>query len=264
MVWAVGVLLFWASTAGACLAGGSQISGGIEPAFTTCLGAASSCNNFLRTQFRLNYKPISRPGFSLRFRVLRAYQVSMDDDEDIDVGEEQQTIRFDPPIDIFDVKARFSAPDGRDHWEARAGYSYQFSNPNTSDGYHTAYISGQYYFGAPIASGWGGLSRRVDFLMRVTRNLYTTTDRPAEALVQFVPTYTVPVNGDGSTRVYASYARELRFSGSNNVRTPANRLEVGAYRNPTRWLELYARGALWGIRGISGTGRIVVGADVSI
>ncbi|MGB7049342.1 MAG: hypothetical protein WBD57_13530, partial [Candidatus Cybelea sp.] len=133
-----------------------------------------------------------------------------------------------------------------------------------ADGYHAAYVSGDYYLGAPIPSGWGGLSRRMDVLLRISQNLSATPSRPTERLVQLLPTYTVPLNTDGSTRIYASYAREVRFSGSNSVRTPSNRFELGAYRNPTRWLELYGRMALWGTRGVPGTSRIVVGMDITI
>lgn len=259
-----GVLFLWVSASCACLADGAKITGGVEPSYTVCLGSTSRCSNFVRTQFRLQYKPVSIRGFSARIRLLRAYQVSLDDDKDVGSREEQQASRFDPPFDLIDVKLRFSAPDGRDHFEARAGYAYQHSDPNKVDGYHAAYVSGDYYFGAPIPSGWGGLSRRLDLLVRIARNLYATATRPTEALVQFVPTYTVPVNSDGSTRMYVSYAREVRFSGGNSVRTPSNRFELGAYRNPTRWLELYGRMALWGTRGVPGTARIVVGADVTI
>ena len=190
--------------------------------------------------------------------------MTVDDDKDEGSSEEQKTSRFDPPFDLVDVKLRFSAPDGRDHFEARAGYSYQYSDPNKADGYHAAYLSGDYYFGPPIPSGWGGMSRRFDLLLRVAQNLYATTSRPTEKLVQWIPTYTVPLNADGSTRMYVSYAREIRFSGSNTVRTPSNRFEFGAYRNPTRWLELYGRMAFWGTRGVPGTSRVVVGADITI
>ncbi len=264
MLWTFGVLLFWLTAGTACLADGAKVTGGVEPSFTACLANSSSCTKFVRTQFRLQYKPISVRGFSARIRLLRAYQMSVDDDKDEGSGEERQTGRFDPPFDLVDVKLRFSAPDGRDHFEARAGYAYQYSDPNKVDGYHAAYVSGDYYFGAPIPSGWGGLSRRVDVLLRMTQNLYATTNRPVEKLVQLVPTYTIPLNGDGSTRAYLSYAREVRFSGSNAVRTPSNRFEVGAYRNPTRWLEFYTRYAAWGTRGVPGTARFVFGADITI
>lgn len=246
------------------MADGAKITGGIEPAYTRCLSAGSSCSNLIRTQFRLQYKPFAVRGFSARIRLLRAYQLTVDDDKDEGSSEEQQASKFDPPFDLIDVKTRFSASDGRDHFEARAGYAYQHSDPNTVDGYHAAYVSGDYYFGAPIPSGWGGLSRRLDVLLRISQNLYATANRPSEKLVQFVPTYTVPLNTDGSTRMYASYARELRFSGSNAVRTPSNRFELGAYRNATRWLEFYGRMALWGTRGVPGTAKVVVGIDVTI
>jgi hypothetical protein len=263
VLWTCGVLIFSISSVGTCLAD-ARVTGGIEPSFTACLANSSACTKFVRTQFRLQYKPVAVRGFSFRIRLLRAYQMSVDDDRDEGAGEERKTSRFDPPFDLVDVKARFSAPDGRDRLEARAGYSYQYSNPNRPDGYHAAYLSGDYYFGAPIPSGWGGRSRRLDVLLRITQNLYATTARPVEKLVQVVPTYTVPLNGDGSTRTYFSYAREVRFSGSNTVRTPSNRFEVGAYRNPTRWLEFYARYAAWGTRGVPGTARFVVGADITI
>lgn len=186
------------------------------------------------------------------------------DDKDVGSGEERQTGRFDPPFDLVDLKLRFSAPDGRDHFEAVAGYAYQYSDPNKADGYHAVYVSGDYYFGAPIPSGWGGKSRRVDLLLRITQNLYVTPARPVEKLVQLVPSYTVPLNDDGSTRVYVRYAREVSVSGVNAVRTPSNRFEVGAYRDPTRWLELYTRYAAWGTRGVPGTARFVFGADITI
>jgi hypothetical protein len=261
--WTSGALLFSISAGGTCLAD-AKVTGGIEPSFTACLANSSACTKFVRTQFRLQYKPISVRGFSFRIRLLRAYQMSVDDDKDEGAGEERQTGRLDPPFDLLDVKARWSAPDGRDHFEARGGYSYQYSNPNRPDGYHALYLSGDYYFGAPIPSGWGGLSRRLDVLLRITQNLYATPTRPVEKLVQLIPTYTVPLNADGSTRMYLSYAREVRFSGGNEVRTPSNRFEVGAYRDPTRWLELYTRYAAWGTRGIPGTARLVFGADITI
>lgn len=264
IVWPSVALLLCEGASGACLADGAKVTGGVEPAYTACLSAGPACKSLVRTQFRLQYKPVAVKGFSFRIRLLRAYQVMVDDDKDEGAGEEQKASRFDPPFDLVDVKARFSAPDGRDHFEARGGYSYQHSDPNKVDGYHAAYVSGDYYFGPPIPTGWGGLSRRFDLLLRISQNLYATANRPVEKLVQWIPTYTMPLNTDGSTRMYLSYAREVRFSGSNTVRTPANRFELGAYRNPTRWLELYGRLIFWGTRGVPGTTRILVGADITI
>ncbi len=190
--------------------------------------------------------------------------MGLDDDKDDGVNEEEQSSKFDPPFDLAEVKLRFSAPDGRDHYEVRTGYAYQSSDPNMADGYHSAYLSGDYYFGAPIPTGGGGLSRRLDVLFRVSENLYAAASRPPEALDQFATTYTIPLNTDGSTRMYTSYAREFRFSGSNAVRTPSNRFDLGTYRDPTRWLEFYARVSLFATRGITGTARFVAGADITI
>jgi hypothetical protein len=257
------VLLFWASAGGKCLAS-AAIAGGIDPAFTACLSPTPYCRNLVRTQFRLQYKPVSVRGFSVRVKLLRAYQMSVDDDKDEGVSEQERASRFDPPFDVIDVKLRFSAPDGRDHYEVRTGYAYQSSDPNTSDGYHSPYLSGDYWFGAPIPSGWGGQSRRLDVLARVSENLYAAASRPPEALDQFVTTYTIPLNTDGSTRMYTSYAREFRFSGSNAVRTPSNRFDLGTYRDPTRWLEFYARLSLFATRGIPGTARFAAGVDITI
>jgi hypothetical protein len=258
------VLLFWAGASGACLGDGAKLTGGIEPAYTACLSAPSGCRSVVRTQFRLQYKPIARRGFSLRFRILRGYQAGLDDDKDDGSSEEQQASIFDPPFDVIDVKMRFSAPDGRDHLEVRAGYAYQHSDPNTADGYHTPNITGDYYFGPPIPSGWGGLSRRWDVLMKISQDRFATPSRLPEDLNQFVTTYTMPVNSDGSSRMYAAYARELRFSGSSTVLTPSNRFDLGAIRNPTRWLELYGRVSVYGTRGVPGTSKIVLGVDVTI
>jgi len=261
--WAA-VLSLCVAAGGASRADGATITGGIEPAYTKCLSSAAFCSNLVRTQFRLQYKPISVRGFSVRFRLARAYQMTMLDDQDDGSSEEEQSGKFDPPFDVADVKLRFSAPDGRDHWEVRTGYTYQHSDPNTVDGYHTTFVSGDYYFGAPIPSGWGGLSRQWDVLLKLSGNVYAQASRPPEELDQFVSTYTVPLNRSGSTRMYAAYARELRFSGSNTVRTPSNRFELGATRNPTRWLEFYGRFAAFATRGITGASRIVVGADLTI
>ncbi|MEO6991320.1 MAG: hypothetical protein ABI346_08035, partial [Candidatus Baltobacteraceae bacterium] len=136
--------------------------------------------------------------------------MTLDDDKDEGSSEEQQASTFDPPFDVIDVKLRFGEPDGRDRFEVRTGYAYQHSDPNAVDGYHAASVSGNYYFGAPIRSGWGRQSRRLDVLVRVSDNLYAAASRPQEELGQFVSTYTVPLNTDGSTRMYASNARELR------------------------------------------------------
>jgi hypothetical protein len=258
------VPLFWASASGACLADGAKITGGIEPAYTACLSAKTSCRSLLRTQFRIQYKPIFVRGFSVRLRLLRGYQMGLDDDREDGSSEEQQASKFDPPFDVIDVKLRFSAPDGRDHLEVRVGYAYQHSDPNAVDGYHTPYLSGDYYFGPPIPSGWGGLSRRWDVLFKISQDRYATATRLPEDLNQFVSTYTMPLNSDGSSRMYTSYARELRFSGSNTVLTPSNRFDLGATRNPTQWLELYGRISVYGTRGVPGTGKVVVGVDVTI
>jgi hypothetical protein len=257
------MLFPWIATSVGCLADGAKITGGIEPAYTACL-SAGFCSNLVRTQFRLQYKPVSIRGFSVRVRIARAYQMTMEDDRDEGVGEEQQASIFDPPYDVADVKFRFSDPNGRDRFELRTGYAYQHSDPNSVDGYHSTYLSGDYYFGGAIPSGWSGLSRRWDVLLKASDNLYAQANRPSEELDQFVSTYTTPLNNDGTTRMYASYARELRFSGSDVVRTPSNRFDVGATRYPTRWLELYGRISVFATRGISGAARAVVGADVTI
>jgi hypothetical protein len=259
----LGVLLFWASANGSCLAGGT-IGGGVEPAYTTCVSGGPYCSSLVRTQFRLQYKPFAVRGFSARIRLSRAYQATLDDDKDDGSSEEQQASIFDPPFDLVDVKLRFSQPDGRDRFEVRTGYAYQHSDPNTVDGYHAAYLAGDYYFGAPIPSGWGGLSRRLDVLVKVSENLYAQASRPPEELDQFMSTYTVPLNSDGTSRTYASYAREFRFSGSSAVRTPSNRFDLGATRNPTRWLELYGRISLFATRGVPGTTKFVAGVDITI
>jgi hypothetical protein len=252
----------WLGAGAACRAGGA-ISGGVDPAFSACLSAAT-CSNAVRTQLRLQYKPISIKGFSARLRLSRSYQATMDDDKDDGVSEERSASIFDPPYDVADLKLRFSALDGRDRFEVRTGYAYQHSDPYASDGYHTGYVSGDYYFGPPIAMGFGGASRRFDFLMKVSDNVYAQANRPPEELDQFVSTYTVPVNPGGSTRMYASYARELRFSGSNAVRTPSNRFELGGVSDPTRWLEFYARLSIFGTRGIPGAAKGVVGVDITV
>ncbi len=255
--------ILWASATGACLADGS-LTGGIEPAYTACLSAGSSCSSLVRTNFRIQYKPYAVRGFSVRIRLSRAYQMGLDDDKDDGSDEEEQSSKFDPPFDVVDVKLRFSAPDGRDRVEVRTGYAYQHSDPNAADGYHTPYLSGDYYFGPPIPTGWGGLSRRFDVLLKVSQNVYAQANRPQEDLDQFVTTYTVPLTGDGATRMYTAYARELRFSGSNTVLTPSNRFELGLTRNPTRWLELYGRFSVFATRGITGAARGVVGVDLTI
>jgi hypothetical protein len=263
MLCALGVLLLWAGASGTCLAA-RVITGGVDPAYTACLSATPNCRNLVRAQFRLQYKAVSLRRFSVRVKLLRAYQMGLDDDKDDGSAEEEQASIFDPPFDLLDVKLRFSGAYGRDHFEVRTGYAYQSSDPNMVDGYHSAYLSGDYWFGAPISTGWGGLSRRLDMLVRVSQNLYAQASRPPEALDQFVSTYTVPLNTDGSTRMYASYAREFRFSGSNSVRTPSNRFDLGGYRDTTRWLEFYARLSLFATRGIPGTARFVAGADITI
>lgn len=188
----------------------------------------------------------------------------MDDDKDEGVSEERSASIFDPPFDVADLKLRLGALDGRDRFEVRTGYAYQHSDQNTADGYHTGYVSGDYYFGPPIATGFGGASRRFDVLMKVSDNLYAQANRPPEELDQFVSTYTVPINADGSTRMYVSYARELRFSGSNAVRTPSNRFDLCGYRDPTRWLEFYARLSIFGTRGIPGAAKAVAGVDITV
>lgn len=258
------MLLFWAGASGTCLADGAKLTGGIEPAYTACLSDPSSCRSVVRTQFRLQYKLIAVRGFSLRIKLLRGYQMSLDDDKDDGPSEEEQASKFDPPFDAVDVKLRFSGADGRDHLEVRAGYAYQHSDPNAVDGYHTPYLSGDYYFGPPIPSGWGGLSRRWDVLLRISQNDFAMATRLPEDLDQFVTTYTMPVTTDGSSRLYTSFARELRFSGSNTVLTPSNRFDLGITRNPARWLELYGRVSLYATRGVPGATKVVAGVDITI
>jgi hypothetical protein len=196
-------------------------------------------------------------------RLLRAYQLTLDDDRDQGSSEEQQVSKLNPPFDAVDIRFRSSGTGGRDRLTVRTGYSYQHSNPNAVDGYHALYLSGDYYFGPVISSGRGSLSRRLDALIRVSQNVFASRNRSSEQIVQFVPTYTVPLSSDGSTRMYASYAREVRFSGGNSVRTPSNRFELGVARNATRWLELYGRISLFGTRGVSGTAKGVVGIDIT-
>jgi len=189
--------------------------------------------------------------------------MTMDDDRDVGPAEQLKASKLDPPFDVIDVKLRFSDSDGRDRWEIRTGYAYQYSGPNYT-GYHTVYLSGDYYFGPPIRSGWGSLSRRWDLTAKLSQNRFALVSRSPEDLDQFTSTYTVPLSSDGTTRMYGAYARELRFSGSNVVRSPSNRFELGAYRNPTRWLELYGRISTYATRGVPGTTRIVLGVDVTI
>jgi hypothetical protein len=260
-LWPSAMLLVWLGAGGTCLAdGGGRLGGGIEPAYSACLSAKPSCKNVARAQFRIQYKQNVTRTFSLRLRVSRVYQLTLDD-ADYGSSEQQRASNFNPPVDTIDLKLRFSEPDGRDRFEARTGYFYQYATPNTSNGYHTIYASGDYYFGAPIPSGWGRLSRRFDVLMRVSQDLFATANRPAEQLVQLVPTYTAPLNSDGATRAYVSYAREQRFSGSDRVRTPSNRFEVGLTRDPTRRLELYAKLLMFATRSLPGTTKGILGVE---
>ena len=259
------IVLLWVGSGSACLAdGGGKAAAGIEPAYVGCLSARPKCKNVVRTQFRLQYTRFVARTFSVRVRVLRAYQLTLDDDRGEGSSEEQQTSNLSPPFDGIDIRLRFTESGGRDRLEARTGDSYQHSNPNTADGYHALYMSGDYYFGPPIRSGRGGLSRRLDVLVRVSHNTFAAVNRSAEEIIQFVPTYTVPLTSDGSTRVYASYARELRFSGGNRVRTPSNRFELGVRRNVTRSLQLYGRISLFGTRSVPGTGKLVLGVDITL
>lgn len=265
VLWPLALVLLWAGSSRACLADGSgRVAGGIEPAYAGCVSTKSRCKNVVRTQFRLQYTRFVTRTFSARIRFLRAYQLTLDDDRAQGSSEEQQTSKLSPPFDAIDIRFRSGELDGRDRFEARTGYSYQHSNPNTADGYHALYVSGDYYFGPRIPYGRGGLSRRLDVLVRVSQTMFAAANRKSEQLVQFVPTYTIPLTSDGSTRVYVSYARELRFSGGNSVRTPSNRFELGASRNATRWLQLYGRISLFGTRSVPGTMRIVLGLDVTL
>ena len=264
-IWPSALLFFCVCGGSPCLADGSRrVVGGVESAYTGCLSAKPSCRSVARTQFRLQYKPIVGRTFSVRIRLSHAYQLTLDDDKENGASEEQRASRLSPPLDVVDIKLRFSKPDGRDQFDVRTGYSYQHSNPNAADGYHAVYVSGDYYFGAPIQSGWGALSRRLDVLMRVSQDVYARANRSAEDILQFVPTYTIPLTNNGTTRLYASYARELRFSGGNSVRTPSNRLDFGVIRDATRWLQFYGRFSLFGTRGVSGTAKLVLGVDVTI
>ncbi|MBV8531029.1 MAG: hypothetical protein JO104_06900 [Candidatus Eremiobacteraeota bacterium] len=257
--------LLWLGGGAACLAdGGGKLVGGVEPAYTICLSARPSCKSLVRTQFRLQYRQRVSRTFSVRLRLARAYQLTLDDDKEAGSSEEQAASKLQPPFDVVDLKLRFGEANGRDRIEMRTGYAYQHSQAGLSNGYHTAYISVDYYFGAPMASGWGGLSRRFDVLVKVSQNLYAAIDRPEEELTQFVQTYTLPLNADGSTRAYGSYARELRLAGSNNVRAPSNRFEVGAYRDATRWLQFYGRISVFATRGLPGASKIVLGIDIAI
>ena len=82
--------LLWASASGACLADGAKVTGGIEPAYTACLSAPSSCRSLVRTQFRIQYKPFAVRGFSVRIRLLRGYQMGLDDDKEDGPSEERR------------------------------------------------------------------------------------------------------------------------------------------------------------------------------
>jgi hypothetical protein len=262
IVWPLAGLLLWLSPGGACLADNrGKLAGGIEPAYEGCLSARPSCKSVVRTQFRVQYTWFVARARSIRIRLARAYQLTLDDDRQQGSSEEQQVSRLNPPFDNIDLRMRFTEPDGRDHLETRAGYSYQYSNPNAGDGYHAIYLSGDYYFGPPIRSGRSSLSRRWDAQLKVAENTYAAANRATQDVTQFGSTYTIPLNSDGSTRMYASYARELRFGGSNRLRTPSNRFELGANRNATRWLQLYGRIALFGTRSVTGTTRVVLGMD---
>lgn len=263
-VWPAAVLLVWIGAGSACLAdGGGKIGGAVESAYSACLSSQSSCKSVARTQLRVQYKRLITRTFSVRVRVSRIYQLTLDDDLDDGSSEEQQASKFNPPLDTIDVKLRFSDLDGRDHFEGRIGYAYQYPNPNAANGYHTTYISGDYFFGPPIPLGWGSLSRRWDVLVRFAQDEFAAANLPPEELGQVVPTYTIPINSDGSTRTYVSYAREQRFLGSNNLRTPSNRFEFGATRDPTRWLEFYGKILLFATRSVPGTAKAIVGVEVT-
>jgi hypothetical protein len=264
-IWPSAVLLVWVSTCNACLAASNGRFGvGVESAYGLCLSAPSSCKSVLRTQFRLQYaRRLSRTS-SIRIRVSQLYQLTLDDDKSDGSSEEQQASKLSPPLDVVDVRLRLSDPDGRDHVEVRAGYTYQHPNPSTAIGYHTGYFSGDYFFGPPISTGVGSLSRRWDVVFRVSQDYFATTNRTPEQLAQIAPTYTIPLNSVGSSRAYLTYAREQRFSRINSVRTPSNRFEVGYTRDPRRWLEFYLKIALWGTRGVPGTGKALAGVSISL
>lgn len=262
IVWSLTILALWLNCGRACLAdSGGKVGGGVEPAFVGCISSKSGCKNVVRTQFRIQYTRYVTRTSSVRMRLLTAYQLILDDDRDQGASEEQQVSRLNPPFDVIDFRWRSSEPNGRDRFEARTGYSYQHSNPSVSDGYHALYISSDYYFGPPIPLGKGSLSRRLDLSIRVAQTTFAAANRSTEQTLQFGPIYTIPVTSDGATRVYGSYARELRFSGSNRVRTPSNRFEIGVTRKATRWLQFYGRISLFGTRNTPGATKLILGLD---
>ena len=194
-VWPSTLLLVWIGAGRACLAdGGGKIGGAVESAYSACLSAKASCKSVARTQLRVQYKqPVTRT-FSVRLRISRIYQLTLDDDKGDGSSEEQQTSKFNPPFDTIDVKLRFSDLDGRDRFEGRIGYAYQYPNPNAANGYHILYLSGDYFFGAPVPLGWGSLSRRWDVLLRVAQDRFATANRSPEAAISTHPA-PLPVSG---------------------------------------------------------------------
>ncbi len=235
----------------------------LEPTYTACASAAASCTSSARLSLRFEYTPKKLRTSYITVKLSREYQRSWDDKSNSS-AQEQESSKFSPPMDVLDVKARIGDSDGRDHLEMRAGYTYQHSDGVTNDAYHSAYLSGDYFFGAPIEAGSDGLSRSFDVFTRLSQNFYSAAGRPDEMRLQIVPTYTVPINRDGTTRVYASYTREARIIMGNTLPVSSNRFDTAVVRDMTPSIQGYARLSIFGSKGLPGLTKVIVGIEIKL
>ena len=258
--WIGFAVCIWAECAGTSHAASIKLV--LEPTSTVCLSAKTLCANAARISPGLEYKLVFKRASYLRVKISQRYERSQEDGADVETGDVQISPFF-PVESVLDFKARINDVDARDRLELRTGYSYRRSTATMpNNGYHSIYVSGDYFFGLPISAGSDGLSRQFDMRIRLAQNKYAERTQPNQLVVQLAPGFTVPVNKSGSTRITTTYLREIRFNGSDPRPEPSNRFDLSAIRDMNPAVRAYVTYSLFAAHGSPGKGQLVFGVRV--
>ncbi|MGZ3561812.1 MAG: hypothetical protein ACXVAS_08210 [Vulcanimicrobiaceae bacterium] len=211
----------------------------ISPTYTFCLSGDPSCSSVGRTSVEAKYKLFVTAKRVIRVKISREYELSTEDaaSDIVDVASIQG---YQAATDTLDVRMRGYGDGGYERYSARLGYAYQHP-VGTSSAYHTAYTSGDWYFGRQIERGSDGPAHQFNLRVKLFENIYQARADLPQSFIQTIPYATFPLNITGTWRVRASYMVQRQFAGAGRLAPYSTRLSATLTRDFSPSILAYGR-----------------------